>query len=83
MRDAPVIERRRKRVIDGRHNVAIQGNIINARLRDRILGYAVGRVRAEALLEGRDVLIRQGRCRCGQHRWRRYAIHHTPPKSTV
>jgi hypothetical protein len=58
MRHTPVIERRRKRVIDGRHDVAIQGDIINARLGDRILGYAVGRVRTEAMLEGRDVLIR-------------------------
>ena len=59
MRYAPGIEYCRKRVINGCHDIAIQGNIINARLSDRILGYTVGRVRAEAMLEGRDVLIRQ------------------------
>jgi hypothetical protein len=58
MRHAPVIECRGKRVINGCHDVAIQGDIVNARLRDRILCQAVGRVRAEAVVEGRDVLIR-------------------------
>ncbi len=68
MRYAPVIECGRKRVIDGRHDIAIQGDIINTHLSDRILSHAVGWICAEAVLEGRDMLIRQGRCRAFEHR---------------
>ena len=81
MRHTPVVERRRKRVIDGHHDLAIECDIVNARLGDRILHHAVGRMRAEAVLEGRDVIIRQGGCgRCQRCR-RRYTVHHTPPKA--
>ena len=40
MRHAPVIQGGRKRVINSRHDVAIQGDIVNARLGDRVLSQA-------------------------------------------
>lgn len=81
MRHAPVIQGGRKRVINSRHDVAVQCDIVNARLGDRVLSQAVGRVGAKAVLEGRDVIIRHCGCISCQHCRRGYAVHDIPPKA--